>query len=192
MEIPQCLPHRRASLQRPSAKSCYDTWQNYLENARIYSDELNFAVISGWETTAIENHSGIVDNLRNFKSDPTPISGTLTPIRPVAKQRTASRTARGESATFDLYLLNDTSQPTTGKLEFTAVTPSNKLIKFAVFPAPQHVTDQFAISKRSLPETPPLTEEGLYRFQVFSLSLRTALHTNQRDLGHWDTSDHAA
>ena len=50
-------------------KKCYDTWQNYLENARI-SDELDFAVISGWETTAIENHSGIVDNLRN--SNPTP------------------------------------------------------------------------------------------------------------------------
>ncbi len=48
-------------------KKSYDTWQNYLENARI-SDELDFAAISGWESTAIENHSGIVDNLRNFKS----------------------------------------------------------------------------------------------------------------------------
>ena len=95
-------------------KKCYDTWQNYLENARI-SDELDFAVISGWETTAIENHSGIVDNLRNFKSDPTPIGGTLPPIRPVAKQRSAS-IARGQSATFDLFLLNDTPQPATGTL----------------------------------------------------------------------------
>jgi hypothetical protein len=93
-------------------KKCYDTWQNYLENARI-SDDLDFAVISGWETTAIENHSGIVDNLRNFKSDPAPISGTLTPIRPLANQRSAC-TARGESATFDLFLLNDTAQPATG------------------------------------------------------------------------------
>ncbi len=74
-------------------KKCYDTWQNYLENARI-SDELDFAVISGWESTAIENHSGIVDNLRNFKSDPAPISGTLTPIRPLAKQRSASNGTR--------------------------------------------------------------------------------------------------
>ena len=54
-------------------KKCYDTWQNYMENARI-SDELDFCAISGWETTAIENHSGIVDNLRNFKSDPRPIA----------------------------------------------------------------------------------------------------------------------
>jgi hypothetical protein len=148
-------------------KKCYDTWQNYLENARI-SDELDFAVISGWESTAIENHSGIVDNLRNSKSDAAPISGTLTPIRPVAKQRSAS-TARGESAIFDLYLLNDTPQPATGTLSFTAVTPSNKLIKLAEFPAPKHVIDQFSYLLKEAFETPRLIEEGLYRFK-FSLT----------------------
>ena len=148
-------------------KKCYDTWQNYLENARI-SDELDFAVISGWETTAIENHSGIVDNLRNFKSDPTPISGTLTPIRPVAKQRSAC-TARGESAIFDLYLLNDTPQPATGTLSFTVITPSNKLLKLTELPAPEHVPDQFSYLAKEAIQTPPLTEEGLYRFK-FSLS----------------------
>jgi hypothetical protein len=148
-------------------KKCYDTWQNYLENARI-SDELDFAVISGWETTAIENHSGIVDNLRNFKSDPTPISGTLTPIRPVAKQRSAS-IARGESATFDLFLLNDTPQPATGTLAFTAITPSNKLLKLAEFPAPTAVKDQFSYLIKETFKTPPLAEEGLYRFK-FSLN----------------------
>jgi beta-galactosidase len=148
-------------------KKCYDTWQNYLENARI-SDELDFAVISGWESTAIENHSGIVDNLRNFKSDPAPISGTLTPIRPVAKQCSAS-ISRGESATFDLFLLNDTPQPATGTLAFTAVTPSNKLLTLAEFPAPTAVKDQFSYLLKEAFTTPPLTEEGLYRFK-FSLS----------------------
>jgi beta-galactosidase len=148
-------------------KKCYDTWANYLENARI-SDDLDFAVISGWETTAIENHSGIVDNLRNFKSDPAPITGALTPIRPVAKQRSAS-TARGESATFDLYLLNDTPQPATGTLIFTAITPSGKLLKLAGLPAPKHVEDQFSYLLLKGFQTPPLTEEGLYRFK-FSLS----------------------
>jgi len=152
-------------------KKCYDTWQNYLENARI-SDDLDFAVISGWETTAIENHSGIVDNLRNFKSDPDPITGALTPVRPVAKQRSAC-TARGESATFDLYLLNDTPQPATGTLTFTAITPSNKLLKLTELPAPTHVTDQFSYLLKEAFQTPPLTEEGLYRFK-FSLSSEPA------------------
>ena len=159
-------------------KKCYDTWQNYLENARI-SDELDFAVISGWETTAIENHSGIVDNLRNFKSDPTPISGTLTPIRPVAKQRSAS-IARGESATFDLFLLNDTPQPATGSLTFTAITPSGKLLKLGNFPAPTAVTDQFSYLIKEAFQTPPLTEEGLYRFK-FALS-SAALSTQTKEI----------
>ncbi|HEX3372958.1 MAG TPA: glycoside hydrolase, partial [Edaphobacter sp.] len=158
-------------------KKCYDTWQNYLENARI-SDDLDFAVISGWETTAIENHSGIVDNLRNFKSDPAPISGTLTPIRPVAKQRSAC-TARGQSATFDLYLLNDTPQPATGTLTFTAVTPSNNLLKLTELRAPTHVTDQFSYLLKEAFETPPLTEEGLYRFKFSFSSAPLATQTKE-------------
>jgi hypothetical protein len=158
-------------------KKCYDTWQNYLENARI-SDDLDFAVISGWETTAIENHSGIVDNLRNFKSDPAPISGTLTPIRPVAKQRSAC-TARGQSATFDLYLLNDTPQPATGTLTFTAVTPSNNLLKLTELRAPTHATDQFSYLLKEAFETPPLTEEGLYRFKFSFSSAPLATQTKE-------------
>jgi beta-galactosidase len=155
------------SLWLSLGKKCYDTWQNYMENARI-SDELDFCAISGWESTAIENHSGIVDNLRNFKSDPGPIAQTLLPVRPVAKQR-AMCTALGQAATFDLYLLNDTSGPATGTLSFTAVTPSGKLLKFAEFPAPAYVKDQFSYLVQEGFVTPALTETGMYRFK-FALS----------------------
>ncbi len=148
-------------------KKCYDTWQNYMENARI-SDELDFCAISGWESTAIENHSGIVDNLRNFKSDPMPISATLLPVRPVAKQR-AMCTALGEAATFDLYLLNDTSAVATGTLSFTAVSPSGRLMKLGEFPAPAQVRDQFSYLLKEAFVTPSLTEEGMWRFR-FGLS----------------------
>ncbi len=148
-------------------KKCYDTWQNYMENARI-SDELDFAAISGWETTSIENHSGIVDNLRNFKSDPGPIRDTLLPVRPVAKQRTVC-TALGEAATFDLYLLNDTDAAAAGTLSFSAVTPGGKLLKFAEFPAPVWKRDQFSYLVKEAFVTPKLTEQGMYRFK-FSIS----------------------
>ncbi len=148
-------------------KKCYDTWQNYLENARI-SNELDFAAISGWESTAIENHSGIVDNLRNFKSDPKPIADTLLPVRPVAKQR-AMCTERGKAATFDLYLLNDTSKPVSGTLEFTAVTPSGGLMKLAQFPVPAQTADVFSYLVKEGFTTPPLNETGMYRFK-FALS----------------------
>jgi hypothetical protein len=148
-------------------KKCYDTWQNYMENARI-SDELDFCAISGWESTAIENHSGIVDNLRNFKSDPAPIAGTLLPIRPIAKQR-AICTALGQSATFDLFLLNDTDAAAAGTLKFTAVSPSGKLIQLGEFPAPTWQRDQFSYLVKEAFVTPPLTEEGMWRFP-FGLS----------------------
>jgi hypothetical protein len=158
-------------------KKCYDTWQNYMENARI-SDELDFCAISGWESTAIENHSGIVDNLRNFKSDPTPISATLLPVRPVAKQRAAC-TALGEAATFDLFLLNDTDRAATGTLMFSAVTPSGKLIKFAEFPAPEWKRDQFSYLVKEAFVTPPLDEEGMYKFKFAISSSPLATQTKE-------------
>jgi beta-galactosidase len=164
------------SLWLSLGKKCYDTWQNYLENARI-SDDLDFAVISGWETTAIENHSGIVDNLRNFKSDPKPISGTLTPVRPIAKQRSTC-IATGQPATFDLFLLND-SQPATGDLTFSALTPSGKVISFETFPAPTAVKDQFSYLIHEAFQTPPLTEEGLYRFRFAISSAPNATQTKE-------------
>jgi beta-galactosidase len=148
-------------------KKCYETWQNYLENARI-SDELDFAAISGWESTAIENHSGIVDNLRNFKSDPAPIVQTLQPIHPIAKQR-STVVALGESATFDLFLLNDTGKPASGELVFSVIDPKGARTELARYPAPQQSPDQFSYLIKEAFETPKLIEEGLYRFK-FSIS----------------------
>ena len=163
----KAFPTPESHVFRAVGRTCYESWQNYMENARI-SDELDFAVISGWESTAIENHSGIVDNLRNFKSDPDLIAGSLLPIRPIAKQR-ALCIEQGKPATFDLYLANDTPQPATGKLTFTMITPSGKKQDLITVPAPTHVMDQFSYLLKTAFETPKLTEEGLYRFK-FSLS----------------------
>ncbi|MDE3106317.1 MAG: glycoside hydrolase, partial [Acidobacteriota bacterium] len=162
---------------------CYQSWQNYLENARI-SDELDFAAISGWESTAIENHSGIVDNLRNFKADPAPIARTLQPVYPVAKQRSLC-VALGQPATFDLYLLNDTGKPVSGSLRFSMVTPSGRLLQLTKLPAPEQSPDQFSYLLQQEFQTPPLTEEGMYRFR-FSLSSHP-LATQTREIWVADT-----
>jgi hypothetical protein len=158
-------------------KKCYDTWQNYMENARI-SDDLDFCAISGWESTSIENHSGIVDNLRNFKGDPAPIAGTLMPVRPVAKQRSVC-TALGQAATFDLFLLNDTSKPATGTLTFTAGTPSGKRLELGEFPAPTQTPDVFSYLVKEAFVTPPLAEVGLYRFKFALSSAPLATQTKE-------------
>ena len=168
---------RTEMLWNSLGKKCYDTWQNYMENARI-SDELDFAAISGWESTSIENHSGIVDNLRNFKSDAKPIAETLKPVRPVAKQR-AICTEMGKSATFDLYLLNDTSKSVGGTLEFSAVTPSGKLLKLEQFPAPSQTPDVFSYLVKEAFVTPALTEEGMYRFRFALSSMPASTQTKE-------------
>jgi hypothetical protein len=145
----------------------YQSWQNYMENARL-SDDLDFAAISGWESTAIENHSGIVDNLRNFKSDPKLIAGSLLPVRPIAKQR-ALCIEQGQPATFDLFLANDTGKPATGELVFTVITTKGTRTELFRCPTPAQTPDVFTYLLKEAFVTPPLNEEGLYRFQ-FSLS----------------------
>ena len=150
-------------LYRSLGNKAYESWQQYMENVRI-CDEVDFAVISGWESTSIENHSGIVDNLRNFKGDPELIASSLRPVRPVAKQHSLCY-AMGESAVFDLYLLNDTGQPVTGKLRFTMVEPGGKLIELGSWNTPSLVADQFSYPVQTEFKTPPLLQEGIYRFR---------------------------
>jgi len=149
-----------------------------MENARI-NDATDFAVISGWESTAIDNHSGIVDNLRNFKSDPAIIRSSLLPVRPIAKQRRLV-VAVGDRAIFDLYLLNDTGEAAPGNLVFTMTNPLGRKTRLGVFPAPVLKPDRFSTLVKDGFATPPLLHEGLYRF-AFSLS--SAPHATQiRDI----------
>ena len=172
------------SLWLSLGKKCYDTWQNYLENARISSD-LDFCAISGWESTAIENHSGIVDNLRNFKSDPTPIAATLQPVRPVAKQR-AMCSSFDQDAIFDIYLLNDTGKSVTGELVFSVIDPKGHRREIARYPVPQQTPDQFSylvkeeVRFRPKPNaTMPYGFEGMYRFKLELTSNPLATQTKE-------------
>lgn len=142
---------------------CFESWQQYMENIRI-CDELDFGVISGWESTAVENHSGIVDNLRNFKGNPQLIASSLLPVRPVAKQHSLC-CATGDSATFDLFFLNDTGKTISGKLHFTMTAPGGKTTELGSWDVPFNIPDQFSYPIQLEFKTPPLTAEGIYRFR---------------------------
>ena len=150
-------------LFRSLGDKCYESWQQYLENVRI-CDAVDFAVISGWESTAIENHSGIVDNLRNFKGDPARIASSLRPVRLVAKQHHLS-VAMGRSAVFDLYLLNEAAKIIRGKLRFSMLDPDRKVTELGAWNPPPPVADQFAYPVQAGFTTPPLTHEGVYHFR---------------------------
>ena len=166
------------SLFQAIGRKCYDSWQQYMENARI-CDAVDIAAISGWESTAIDNHSGVVDNLRNFKGDPELIRASLLALRPVAKQRSMT-VAMGGSAIFDLYLLNDTGAPVTGALDFTMTDPKGRTVKLGTFAVPRFRSDQFSALVKEAFASPPLEQEGFYHF-AFSLS-GAPLATHRRDI----------
>lgn len=154
---------------------CYESWQQYMENARI-CDAVDFAAISGWESTSIENHSGIVDNLRNFKGDPDLIASSLKAVRLVAKQHKLCY-AVGDPAVLDLFLLNDTGRSIEGKFRLSLVDPAGKLTQLGAWDAPANIADQFSYTLHTAFNTPPLTSEGIYRIRFTSESTPSANFT---------------
>jgi hypothetical protein len=167
-----------SALFQSIGRRAYESWAQYVENIRI-CDAVDYATISGWESTAIENHSGIVDNFRDYKSDPKVLADSLLPIRPVAKQRQIA-VALGAPAYFDLYLLNDTGRPVSGQLTFSITDPSGKETRIAQFDAPRFVADQLSYLIAENVATAPLNAEGIWRT---SLRLSSAPQsTHARDI----------
>jgi hypothetical protein len=145
-------------------RRAYESWGQFMENVRI-CDENDMAAISGWESTAIENHSGLVDNFRDFKADPRSISNSLLPVRPVAKQRHLVLKP-GDSAAFDIYLLNDSNAPIGGTLTLSLAGSGMPETKIEDFAAPAFEKDRLSYLLKENVQTPPLTKTGEYRVRL--------------------------
>jgi len=142
----------------------YEAWQNYMENIRI-CDQVDMAAISGWESTSIENHSGIVDNLRYFHADPDLIRVSLLPVRPVAKQRRYTY-ATGEVADFDIWLLNDTGKQVAGTLTLSVIEPDGRAVRVADYAAPSNVPDQFSYLLAERVKAPAFSKPGKHTIRL--------------------------
>lgn len=140
-------------------RKAYEAWREYLENIRI-GETVDVAAISGWESTAIENHSGIVDNLRGFKADPALLSQSLRPVLAIAKPR-ALAYAMGDSAELDLYLLNDTGKAVSGEMALSLVGPDGSVETLGRWPVPAQSPDRFSYLVAESVRTPALRREGL-------------------------------
>ncbi len=57
----------------------YYFWQRVVAQSRAANTN-DYLVISGWESTTIDNHSGMVDNHRFFKGDPAVIAKATKPL----------------------------------------------------------------------------------------------------------------
>lgn len=145
-------------------RKAYESWRNYLENIRI-GDTVDIAAISGWESTAIENHSGIVDNLRYFKADPTLLSQSLRPVMAIAKPRRLAY-AVDEAAQLDIYLLNDTGRAVSGEVVVSLISPDGAERAVARYAAPAQAPDQFSYLLAEGVRAPAFDAEGLHRLRV--------------------------
>jgi len=144
-----------------TGRRAYESWGQFMENVRI-CDENDMAAISGWESTAMENHSGLVDNFRDFKADPRPLADSLLPLRPLAKQRKLVMNT-GEKGVFDLYLLNDTDKAVSGSLVLTLEAPDGTVSRIESVSAPDHQRDRFSYLLKSNVLTPVLDHEGSWK-----------------------------
>ena len=147
-----------SALFADAGNKLYDTWGRILQVIRT-DDASDYLVINGWEDQPIDSHSGLVDNQRNFKGDPALIRSSLEPLRPVVQPRGVVHKT-GDSLLLDLFLLNETHQPVTGRLRLSITDPAGKTVELGSYPVPQFVGNQFAYPVEEAVTCPALTVEG--------------------------------
>lgn len=107
-------------------KKSYFFWQKIMENGRM-SDANDFLVISGWESTMIENHSGIVDAHRNLRADPAILKQAMNPeVLVIRPKRLVLKP--GELASVDIHLINEISRAGVQTLSVTAHNPDGSIL----------------------------------------------------------------
>lgn len=153
----KAFPTTEALFLSVGAKA-YEAWRNYLENIRL-GETVDVAAISGWESTAIENHSGIVDALRGFKADPALMSQSLRPVMAVAKPRKLAY-APGEAAELDLWLFNDSGKAAAGELALSIIGPDGREVQAGAWPVPAHEADRLSYLVAEKVRSPAFEKEG--------------------------------
>ena len=107
-------------------KKSYFFWQKIMENSRI-CDANDFLTISGWESTTIDNHSGIVDAARDFRTDPTILSRAMAPEVLVIRPRRFVLKP-GDTDIVDIHLINETGRTGQQLLTVTALNPDGSTL----------------------------------------------------------------
>lgn len=109
-------------LFREAGNKHYFSAARVVENARM-SDAVDYIVLSGWESTAVEDHSGLVDSLRLLKGDPSPIKRASAPELLVVRPRQYV-VANHALATVDVHLINETGRKGAFRLSLSAAMSS--------------------------------------------------------------------
>jgi len=153
-----------SALFRDAGNKLFDTWGRILQVIRT-DDASDYLVINGWEDQPIDSHSGLVDNQRNLKGDAALIHSALEPLRPVVQPRGVVQ-KQGDSFLLDLFLLNETHQPITGKLTLTITDPAGNVTVIGTYPAPQFAPNKFSYPIAEAVTCPALVAQGHYELKL--------------------------
>lgn len=115
-----------SDLFRAIGEKSYFFWQKMIEQCR-FSNRVDYIVVSGWESTSIENHSGIVDAHRNFKADPAIIRRATEPEMLAVRARHLV-VAKGDTGIADVFLINETGRTGPQNLTFTVRDAAGKTL----------------------------------------------------------------
>jgi len=103
----------------------YYFWRRIVEQSR-FDNSTDGLVISGWESTTIDNHSGLVDNHRFFKGDPKVIAEACQPELLVIQPRNVI-VAKGAKDLIDVYLINEVGRKGPQTLKLVARRPDGSV-----------------------------------------------------------------
>ena len=115
-----------SSLFHEIGKKSYFFWQKLMENGRI-CDTNDYLVISGWESTLGENHSGLVDAHRNLRTDPSILRKAMEPEVLVLRPKRLV-VKPGETVDVDVHLINETGRTGPQSLTVTAYNPDGSVL----------------------------------------------------------------
>jgi hypothetical protein len=114
--------------------------------------------------------------MRDFKTNPEWIAKAMLPVRPVAKQLHLVLNT-GDRGVFDLYLLNDTGMPITGKLHFTITPPDGQVTPLGECNAPEYKKDHLFYLIQTEASTPLLNRSGIWRTYLQLNGAQSSAHT---------------
>lgn len=120
------------SLFIATANKHYFSAARLFENARM-SDDNDYIVLSGWESTSVENHSGMVDSLRFLKGDPSSLKRAGAPLLLVVRPRRYV-VAPGQNAVVDVHLVNENGIKGAAALEVSATMTGGQTFWRKTFP----------------------------------------------------------
>ncbi len=113
-----------SALFRSAGNRAYEFWGRIVENGRI-GGLTDVMVLSGWESTTIDNHSGLVDCHRNFKGDPRLLRAYTHPLHLALKARNLV-VERGKKVLFDVYLAGRSPFSGKARLVLRALGPDGR------------------------------------------------------------------